>query len=205
MAVDADGAPNAYHPDDTGLDALANAEFPNGDWKSILAVDPLDPSKPFVQTGGPFAGFFVSKTALQSSVVPETDPARYVDATTVPYVVFPGAFHALSGTGTLGDLVMARNLRTDDVTAAIVADIGPTHAPLGEVSMQLAESLGGVHVNPRNGKGVPVGPFLYVVFPGSRLTPRWPLTLNQLDQHSSGALQAMGGWDRVLACVRSAT
>src|SRR5215218_2949592 len=43
MSVDADGAPNAYHPRDTGLDALANAGFPHGAWRSILVVDPQRP------------------------------------------------------------------------------------------------------------------------------------------------------------------
>jgi hypothetical protein len=28
MAIDADGAPNAYYPQDRGIDALANAGFP---------------------------------------------------------------------------------------------------------------------------------------------------------------------------------
>jgi hypothetical protein len=36
-AVDADGAPNAYHPNDKGLDYLANAGYPNTSWwKSVL-------------------------------------------------------------------------------------------------------------------------------------------------------------------------
>ena len=41
-AVDADGAPNAYHPDDIGLDALANAGYPHTNWwKDVLVPDPL--------------------------------------------------------------------------------------------------------------------------------------------------------------------
>jgi hypothetical protein len=95
MAIDADGAPNAYHPEDRGIDALANAGFPHAGWKSILVADPLDPGRPFVQPAGPFAGF-VSKTTLQDPTCAETDPARYVDSTRVPYLVFPGAFHALA-------------------------------------------------------------------------------------------------------------
>src|SRR4029077_2822205 len=105
-----------------------------------------------------------------------TDPGRYVDSTKVPYLVFPSTFHALKGTGTMGDLAVARNLRNNNVTAAIVADVGPPHAPLGEVSIRLAEDLGGVHVNPRTGAGMPKGPFLYVLFPRSLSTPAWPLT-----------------------------
>jgi Fungal chitosanase of glycosyl hydrolase group 75 len=201
MAIDADGAPNAYHPQDLGIDALANAGFPNGGWKSVLAVDPLDSAKPFVQTVGPFAGFFVSKTTLQDSSRNETDPGRYVDSTKVPYVVFPGAFHALRGTGTMGDLAVVRNLRNDMVTAAIVADVGPRNAPLGEVSIRLAEKLGGVNVNPRNGSGMPKGPFVYVLFPGTKSTPRWPLTLEMIEERAHAALSAIGGWDRVLPCV----
>jgi hypothetical protein len=201
MAIDADGAPNAYHPQDRGIDALANAGFPHGGWKSILAIDPADPSRPFVQPAGPFAGFFVSKTTLQDSTLAETDPARYVDSTRVPYLVFPGAFHALAGTGTIGDLAMVRSLRNNAVTAAIVADSGPRNAPLGEVSIQLATKLGGVNVNPRNGSGMPRGPFLYALFPGTRFTPKWPVANEAIETAATAALAAIGGWDRLLACV----
>ena len=34
MTIDADGAPNAYHPDNTGLDDLANAGAP-GSWQGL--------------------------------------------------------------------------------------------------------------------------------------------------------------------------
>jgi len=203
MAIDADGAPNAYHPDDQGIDALANAGFPGAGWKSILVVDPLDPTKPFVQREGRFAGFFLSKTALQASSRADTDRRRYVDSTEIPYVVFPGAFHALNGTGTLGDLAVVRNLHNNRVTPAIVADIGPHHAPVGEVSVRLAENLGGAHVNPRNGAGMPKGPFLYVLFPKSRSTPAWPVTIERIDTVATAALSALGGWERVLRGVGS--
>jgi len=201
MAIDADGAPNAYHPQDKGIDALANAGFPNGGWKAILALDPLDSTKPFVQTAGPFAGFFVSKTTLQDPTRAETDPSRYVDATKTPYVVFPGAFHALNGTGTMGDLAVVRNLRNGKISTAIVADGGPKNAPLGEVSIRLAENLGGSNVNPRNGSGMPKGPFLYVHFSKSRSTPSWPMTIATMDDLANSALTEIGGWERVLACV----
>src|SRR5262245_13969807 len=73
MAIDADGAPNAYHPEDRGIDALANSGFPDRDWKSVLVIDPADPSKPFVQRDGDFAGFFMAKTTLQDTRLPATD------------------------------------------------------------------------------------------------------------------------------------
>ena len=201
MAVDADGAPNAYHPEDTGLDALANAGFPRGGWKSILAIDPHDSTKPFVQTTGPFAGFFVSKTRLEDSTRAETDPSRYVDSTTISYVVFPATFNALKGTGETGDLAVVRNLSNDQVSSAIVADIGPENARLGEVSIRLAENLGGSHVNPRNGRGMPTGKFLYVMFPKSHSTPKWPMAAETIDRLANSLLAKVGGWERVLGCV----
>jgi hypothetical protein len=201
MAIDADGAPNAYHPDDKGIDALANAGFPHGGWKSILAVDPQDSTRPFIQTEGLFAGFFVSKTTLQDADREETDPRRYVDSTKVPYIVFPGAFNQLRGTGTLGDFGIVRNLRNGTIATAIVADIGPRSAPLGEVSIRLAEKLGGSQVNPRNGRGMPTGPFLYVMFPKSHATPKWPVTDETMNRLVDSRLASIGGWERLLACV----
>ncbi len=195
MEIDADGAPQAYHPADTGLDALANAGFPGGGWRSVLVADPNDASKPFVQPDGPTAGFFVSMTALQDGFSPASDPKKYVDATKVPYLVFPGGFHRLAGTGDMGDLLMAKNLHNGNVSAAIVADIGPADAELGEVSIKLVEALGGTNPNPRNGAGKPPGPFRYVVFPRSRRVPRWPLMPDQIQQIAQDLLEAAGGWD----------
>ena len=197
MEIDADGAPNAYHPDNTGLDALANAGYPNGGWTSVLAVDPHRPGHPYVQPpGSPFAGYFVSRTSLQDTTLPDIDTARYVDASQVPYLVFPGAFHKLAGTGTTGDLVVCKALDSGLTCAAIVADIGPRDAPLGEVSIALAARLGGRHPNPRTGAGKPHGPVKYVVFPGSRGKPAWPLTPTELDRRAHERLEAAGGWAR---------
>src|SRR5271170_7491179 len=196
MDIDADGAPNAYHPKDIGIDALGNAGFPNGGWKNVLVVDPDDPSRPFVQTSGDFAGYFVSKTSLQDKTLPATDPSRYVDARVVSYIVFPGAFFAIKGTGDYGDFAVVRNLSNDKQNSAIVADGGPQNAPLGEVSVGLAESLGGSHVNPRNGAGKPRGTFVYLIFPKSKANPAWPIAQGQMDQQAGNRLAALGGWER---------
>lgn len=195
VELDADGCPRAYHPDDTGLDFLANAGFPHGGWRSVLVVDPQDPSRPFVQQEGPAKGFFLSMTTLRDPTLPDTDPAKYVDAVTVPYIVFPGAFHALAGTGTWGDVVMVRALGASGLqSAAIVADGGPTDAPLGEISLSLAEALGGHNPNPRNGAGAPVGLFQYVVFPRSRQRPPWRRTVADIAAQAQALLDAIGGW-----------
>jgi hypothetical protein len=202
MAVDADGAPNAYHPNDTGLDALSNAGFPNGNWKGILVVDPNDASRPFVQTSGPHAGFFLAGTRLQDATKPATDPARYVDAATVPYLVFPGNFFRTAGTGDFGDVGVAVNLANGRETPFIVADQGPKQAPLGEVSIKLAEELGGSRVNARNGAGMPAGTFAYIVFPGSRTAARWPSTAEDIAARAGAALARAGGREALLDCVR---
>jgi hypothetical protein len=201
MNIDADGAPNAYHPEDRGLDALVNAGHPDHGWRNVLVADPDDPSVPYRQKSGEYQGYFVSKTSLQNRNLAETDVHCYVNAAAVPYLVFPGKFRLMKGTGDYGDLVMARRLTTGQVTGAIVADGGPQDAPLGEVSIALATRLGGKNVNPRTGAGAPKGPFVYVVFPKSKAQPSWPVSDEDLQARAQKSLAAVGGWDRILACV----
>lgn len=167
IAIDADGAPNAYQPQDRGFNALANAGFPNGGWRSVLVADPNDPSRPFVQEAGEFAGFFLSMTSLQ-------DHARRYG----PRPLHRRArralrlrFFAVKGTGRLGALGMARNLSSGQTSPMVFADVGGHDDDLGEISIKLAENLGGHDVNPRNGHGALRGPFVYVVFPGTEADP----------------------------------
>ena len=201
MAVDADGAPNAYHPNDIGIDALANAGFPHQGWRSVLVVDPSDANRPYIQKDGEFAGYFVAKTSLQDSCLPVTDVRRYVDARRVPYAVFPGAFYAMKGTGKFGDLGMALNLANGKESPVIVADAGPPNDPLGEVSIRLAENLGGVNVNPRNGAGIPSGRFVYLIVPSSGWKPPCPVVREDLQWRAQALLARLGGWDSVRACL----
>ncbi len=74
MTIDADGAPDAYHPDNTGTDHLANAGRPGNWW--ALATDTGQPSgQPVVQgPGDPNPGFYVSTTALEDRTKARTDP-----------------------------------------------------------------------------------------------------------------------------------
>ena len=201
MAIDADGAPNAYHPQDKGIDALANAGFPKGNWKAILVVNPANPNEPFVQKEGEFAGHFVSKTTLQDRSLPVMDIRRYVDSRQVPYIVFPGGFFALKGTGNFGDVGVVMNIENSMESPLIVADAGPRDAPLGEVSIRLAENLGGTNVNPRTGAGMPRGRFVYLVFPRTKAEPAWPVSRELLQRRTQELLASIGGWERVRACV----
>lgn len=205
MRIDADGAPNAYGPDDSGLDLNANAGFPGTSWwRSVLVADPANNDRPYVQPTGEFAGFYVSQTALNSPDFAKTDPKRYVDATTYPYLVFPRTFAPLSGTGRLGDFGFAINLKTGRKSGFIVADIGPSNAKLGEVSMALAKALGGRNVNPRTGAGQPDGDNLYVVFrysSSSARSGRWRLTKRELQAKAREELDAIGGVPALMKCV----
>jgi hypothetical protein len=202
MAIDADGAPNAYNAQNTGIDALANAGYPNGDWKSVIVADPSNTDRAYVQPSGEYRGFFVSKTRLEDGTLPETDYHRYVDSRNIPYMVFPGAFYRLSGTGLFGDLAAAYNLSNDRTSAVIVGDQGAPNHELGEVSIKLAENLGGHNINPRNGHGMPTGPFVYVVFPRSLFTPKWRVSPERIQARSDELLAELGGWQRILDCVR---
>ncbi len=99
MTIDADGAPNAYGPDDIGLDDLANAGVPTH-WDGII-TDRDD--NPLVQReSDPFPGYYISCTSLSDRGKEFTDPTRYVDAAKVPYVVLPSDL-ADPGGARLGD------------------------------------------------------------------------------------------------------
>ena len=150
MVLDADGSLFAYHPENIGRDDLRFASWPSGDedWRSILVADPADPARPYVQTEGPAKGYFLSMTTLRCPLGSATDPSSYVDSEAIPYLVFPANFLTTAGVGWFGDLAMARNLSNGLTSWAIVADQGPPTHDLGEVSLRLAENLGGVNVNP---------------------------------------------------------
>jgi hypothetical protein len=86
MAIDADGAPNAYNPEDTGLDELANAGSP-AHWNGII-ID--EAGVPLIQQeSDPYPGYYISCTSLYDKNKKFTDPTGYVDASRVPYVAFP--------------------------------------------------------------------------------------------------------------------
>ena len=204
MRVDADGAPNAYHPDDIGLDYIANAGYPNTSWWSdVLVADPENPYRAYTQTSGKYAGYFISKTSLQDRAKPVTDVSRYVDATIIPYLVFPGSFLKMKGTGRLGDLGIAINLASGESSPFVVADIGPSDAHLGEVSLALAEALGGAYVNPKNGAGTPKGKVLYVIFPNSSRNYTWPLSGNEIERAANTLLQQVGDTASIRTCADS--
>jgi glycosyl hydrolase group 75 (putative chitosanase) len=188
MAIDADGAPNAYHPRDTGLDELTNAGGP-GRWNGIITDREGNPLTQ--QESDPYPGFFVSCTSLEDETKKFSDPTRYVDASKIPYVVLPEDVAERWG-ARLGDFAVVMNLRNGKTSFAIYADIGA----LGEGSMALADALG-IWSNARRG-GASDG-ILYVLFPGSgNLRPR---TIDEIQREGEKLLSSWGRTKALSSCV----
>ena len=111
---------------------------------------------------------------------------------------FP-AFHQKAGTGTLGDLGYAVNLDNGKTSAFIVAEVGPSDAKL-EMSIALAQALGGQNPNPRTGAGKPDGKIAYVVFPKSRANPAWPDQSTNRRPRPGPAQAVARGMETLKAC-----
>jgi hypothetical protein len=191
MTIDADGAPNAYHPENIGLDDLSNAGSP-GNWYG-LAKDA--DGEPFIQgPDDPFPGYYVSATALADRTKAVNDPSRYVDASKIPFIVLPGAMARQIGARP-GDFAVAFNQRNGKSSYAIFGDVGPSDR-IGEGSMALAENLG-IRSDARNG-GARRG-ILFLVFPGSGNGR--PRPIEEINAESEKLLQAWGGTSQLSACM----
>jgi Fungal chitosanase of glycosyl hydrolase group 75 len=163
MAVDADGAYRAYHPNNRmGVDSIEHAGHP-GDWWALATDTGTPKGQPVLQgKNDPAPGFYVSMTALfDASITDERNPRRFVDAMSVPYVVLPPEGFKYAK---LGDFATVVNLENGKVAAAIVADESAPELPMGEGSIALAKALS-IDSDPRSG-GVEKG-VAYVIYPGS--------------------------------------
>lgn len=191
IMIDADGAPNAYNPDDTGLDDLSNAGQP-GHWDGIIADEE---GNPVVQgPHDPFPGYYISCTALSDWTKERVDPTRYVDASKIPYIALPGELARDSG-ARLGDLAVVVNTRNGRFSYAIFADIGR----LGEGSIALADNLG-IWSDARHGgrwAGVQ-----YLVFPGSG--EHRPMSIEEINQRTETLFRDWGGIEHVRSCADQA-
>lgn len=188
MTIDADGSPNAYNPQNTGLDDLANAGEP-GHWEGVVQDENGDP---FVQgPDDPFPGYYVSCTSLCDRSKHSVDPRRYVDASQIPYVVLPGGVARQAG-ARLGDFALVMNLRNGRSSYAIFADIGT----LGEGSIALAENLG-IHSDAR--VGGTRGGILYAIFPRSGNGA--PRTVEEINNEGASRAELWGGIGHVNACL----
>jgi hypothetical protein len=197
MAIDADGAPKAYHPEDIGLDSLSNAGQP-GNWFGIITDNEHDGGNPIIQgPDDPAPGYYVSSTSLEYTTQERTSLSRYVDSTKIPYIVLPpevmaedmGQFRA-----ELGDFAVVINRQSGQLAEAIFTDKGPREK-IGEGSIALADALG-IPSNPRRG-GVEQG-VIYVVFPGSGNGQ--PRGIDEITAESDSLFEAFGGMEQIDTC-----
>jgi hypothetical protein len=193
MAVDADGAARAYHPDPANPDSLDDIGNANSFSKKFIQGK----KKNGVTGKGPRPGFFVSATSLQKGK--DFDADAFVDAEFIPYIVLPADF--ASGVRT-GDVCTVVNLNNNRTTSAIFADTNPN---VGEASIRVALNL---HLQDpsfpitrlaRSG-GDEDADYVYIVFPGSRFAPRaaaphWPV--EKIDEVATPLFDAWGGIDMV--------
>lgn len=192
MSINADGAPNAYHPTNTGIDFLANAGYPGNWW--ALAVD--RDGDPFVQSSSdPFPGYYVSTTALFDASFNKQDPRRYVNSLKIPYIVLPGNGDFRRATGVqLGDFSVAYNSSNQKLTFAIYADIGPKNQ-IGEGSIALSQALGNdPFLRGRVRRGIARG-VTYLVFPGSGNGK--PRKVSEIETETKQLFEVWGGIDRI--------
>jgi hypothetical protein len=194
FAIDADGSPRAYGPNDSGLDFNENAKN-NGQWVGVVTDAG---SKPVIQKqGDPNPGLYVSQTALYDVMYANTDPRCYVDAEKIPYIVLPTALIALSKAN-MGDMAYVYNPTTKRGSYAIVADEGPDGL-LGEGSIYLASALGIANTNPRDG-GLVGEAVQYIVFPRSGLGNGRHRSLIEIEQVGKEKMQNIGGEMAILRC-----
>lgn len=196
LAIDADGAFRAYHPNNRlGLDAIKHAGRP-GDWWALATDTGRKTGRPVVQgKRDPAPGYYVSMTALFDADNPnEHDPHRFVDAASIPYVVLPtvGLKYAK-----LGDFATVVNLRNGKVAGAIVADESARELPMGEGSIALAVALG-IDSNPRTG-GIEHG-VAYVIYPGSGNGK--PRGADDIVSISQRRFEQWGGRQKLDNCLR---
>jgi hypothetical protein len=145
--IDADGAPKAYHANSKiALDYLGNAGKP-GNWWAIVTDTRKKDGTPLVQTAtDPAPGYYISMTSLQDNSKKDSDPNRYVNSETIPYIAMPPKF---SKDFRLGDIALVVNKLNNKRCFAIFADTGPANK-IGEGSIFLAQQLG-IKSNPKNG------------------------------------------------------
>ena len=168
--IDADGAngqnggPVAYKADNSGTEDLANGGMAIHHGKVICAqpgarnIVILGPdNEPRVFPGGIIA----SKTWYRHRDKDEDDPAAYVDAETVPYIVVPPLI--INKTQGVVRGCKARVTRGTKTVDCVVADSGPSNK-IGELSIAAARALG-LNPSPRHG-GTDSPELLYELWPG---------------------------------------
>jgi len=198
FSVDADGAPNAYNPDNVGLDDITNAGSP-GNWYGLATNAPsCGPAGALVIQGAndPAPGFYVSTTSMTNPSVHDCRNQRnYVDSTSIPYVALPRSIAKLENNQ--GNLVALKPLSAVSTEFAVHAEAAPSDG-LGEGSIALAKRLG-LKSDPRRG-GTSKREIVFII-----LTERmgFPANAEEVQTKARVAFESWGGDDRLAACGRA--
>jgi len=184
MAIDVDGAPNAYGPaGQPALDFELNAHrgakasgeivgyLTKGDGRTPEVQGPQDP----------FPGYYISTTAFQDKSNPNRlDPRKYVDASKINYVVL-GNF-AAQNNAKLGDFVAVHSKKTGKSVFGIIADAGNSSGAEGSLAL-----LNGLVYPFHNGKagGVEKKEIVIRYFPGSNPDHHFFKSQAQIDQEAA--------------------
>jgi hypothetical protein len=203
VAIDADGAPDAYGPrrskrdkHGSGLDSLTAAGFPTSkddpiddDWRDVLVQDLLNDEEPFLKKDG----YYISKTSLcDENAKSDASPEKFVDAAQVSYIVMPQLWLDRLGMR-LGDLCLLWRSGAKTKVVAIVADSCPVDEPLGEISIAAAKSLGGRNASARDGVDFPdTDRLCCVMFMRSRPNIVWPITDAFVQSFKEELIERMG-------------
>ena len=159
--IDADGSPNAYAPENRGLDDLRNALDGRGVYVGLLTGRGGVPLRQ--AAGDPRPGNYISTTSYELTEAPRLTQRRYVDAEEVPFIVVPPqVVFGVSGT-VLGCQARVTDRRSGLCVEAVVADLGP-RTRCGEISIAAARALR-VDADPRRG-GEAARVFWYELWPG---------------------------------------
>ena len=138
-AIDADGSPRAYNPQNTGLDDLRNARDGHGGWCGIV-TDAA--GRPVLQTANqPAPGYYISPTAWQDPRFNASDPRRYLDSEKIPFIVIENFIRRRARGIVLGCRALLTNLETKQSVWAMVGDLGPLYK-IGEISIAAAQAIG---------------------------------------------------------------
>jgi hypothetical protein len=200
LKVDADGAPRAYGPNNSGLDDLRNAGSP-GRWVGVATDGPRcgPAGKPLVQSADdPAPGFYVSTTTMTNPAVKDCRKQRsYVDASSISYVALPPTVAIVEQStdpAGRGNLVVVKALTDSNPSMAFQAERAPRFG-FGEGSMTLVQKLG-FDPNPRRG-GSSLRNFVYLVLPDRM---GFPTSEAQVEATTEAAFRKWGGKQRLKAC-----
>lgn len=205
MSNDVDGAPNAYHPldDRLALDDIVAGEGkreggkPNGKLIKLPSKDIVayKNGKPFIQTTGPYKGFFVAMTS-RSHGGSETDPGNYVDARKIQYVVIPGA--GLPGVQP-GDLALVWDPIRKAALFCVAGDTGPAEE-CGEASLAVHQAWDIATKDGRTSAFETRKDIAFVFFPGTAAKldrEGWPYRQAAINRLAEAELKAWGGYARL--------